>query len=84
MPETTLFKRCYTPSDLKEIRDWFEAHAAELPETLQLDKATRYNHLPVTVKTYLEIARLYGDNPTFSGQLHQLFLIREKLSGNEK
>lgn len=79
MSDSTTFKKQYLQADLKEIREWFDAHEAELPDTLQLDKATYYKSLKSTVKTYLEIIHLHGDNPTYSGQIHQLFLIREKL-----
>lgn len=81
MSDSTLFKKHYTQADLKEVCDWFEAHETELPDSLQLDKATYYKSLKSTVKTYRELVKLHGDNPTFSGQFHQLFLIREKIMG---
>ena len=50
-----------------------------MPDTLQLDAATYYKNLKNTVKTYFEVFDLYGSNPTFSGQYHQLWLIKAKL-----
>ncbi len=74
-----MYKRIYTPDESKEIRQWYDRHTAELPQTLELNAATRYNNLPKTVATYFEIYSMHGDNPTFSGQMHQLYLIRQRL-----
>ena len=74
-----MFKKNYTPEDIKSIHDWFEAHKEQMPDTLQLDAATYYKNLKSTVKTYFEVFDLYGSNPTFSGQYHQLWLIKAKL-----
>ncbi len=74
-----MYKRIYDPADIAEVRAWFAAHEGKLPAELQLDDATRFTRLPDTVTSLLEVARLHEGNPTFSGQLHQLFLIRERL-----
>lgn len=74
-----MFKKNYTPEDIKSIHNWFEAHKEQMPDTLQLDAATYYKNLKNTVKTYFEVFDLYGSNPTFSGQYHQLWLIKAKL-----
>lgn len=74
-----MFKKNYTKEDIAEIADWFRRHRAELPATLQLNAATFYKDLPDTVKTYFEVYEMFGDVPTFSGQYHQLYLIRKKL-----
>ena len=74
-----MYKKEYTPEDIKSIHDWFEAHKAQMPDQLQLDAATFYKDLKDTVNTYFEVFDLFGSNPTFSGQYHQLWLIKAKL-----
>ena len=44
-----MFKKNYTPEDIKSIHDWFVAHKEQMPDTLQLDAATYYNDLKNTV-----------------------------------
>jgi hypothetical protein len=73
------YQRKYPREEVAAIKAWFDRHDAELPETLQLDDATRYLHLKTTVAAYFEVYGIHGDNPTFSGQIHQLFLIRQRL-----
>lgn len=73
------FKRTYTPEDLHELKAWYEKHEAELPEEVQLDSATRWTSIKTAVKAYLELCESQGDNPTFSGQLCQLYTLRECL-----
>ena len=74
-----MFKQHYTPEDIAEVKQWFEDHKESIPKTLQLNKATFCNDLPHAIQTILEVYKLNGDNPTFSGQYNQLFLIRERL-----
>lgn len=73
------FKPQYTQADIDEIKAWYERHADQLPTEFVLNDSTRYLNLPSTLKTYFEIWDIHHDNPTFSGQIYQLFLIREKL-----
>lgn len=74
-----MYKKKYTSEDIHEIAEWFKRHATEMPDTLQLDAATFYCDLKKTVESYFSIFEIHGSNPTFSGQLHQLFLIRKRL-----
>jgi len=73
------YKKKYTKQDMDELRAWFKRHEAELPQTLELDAATQLHDLKRTVASYLEVYDIHGDNPTFSGQMHHLFLIRARL-----
>lgn len=74
-----MYKKNYTKEDIQGIHDWFEAHKDQLPDQLQLDAATFYTDLKDTVATYFEVFDLFGSNQTFSGQYHQLWLIKAKL-----
>ncbi len=75
----TMYKYRYSKEDMNDIIAWFRRHADELPRHVELDAATVYENLPETLTAYLEVYEIYGDNPTFSGQLHQLFLLRQRL-----
>lgn len=73
------YKKKYMPEDMAELHAWFEQHDAELPKSLQLDKATNITDLKKAVSAYFEVYDIHGSNPTFSGQMHHLFLIRQRL-----
>ena len=74
-----LFKTKYTQADIDEIKIWFDRHADQLPTEFVLNESTRYLNLPTSIKSFFEIWNIHHDNPTFSGQIYQLFLIRQKL-----
>lgn len=74
-----LFKTKYTQADIDEIKTWFDRHADQLPTEFVLNESTRYLNLPTSIKSFFEIWNIHHDNPTFSGQIYQLFLIRQKL-----
>lgn len=71
------FKKTYTAEEVDEVIRWFEDHMDSLPETVQLDVATRITDFPRTVRLYFDIARLHHDNPTYAGQVLHLFRMRE-------
>lgn len=73
------YKRKYTKAEARELCEWFAARMDKLPEKMRLSEAALIKDLPTTVRHYLEIVRLHGDNPTYSGQVYQLFLMRDKL-----
>lgn len=74
------FKKKYTQEELGELCAWFSARLDRLPADMHLDKAIYIKDLPATVRHYMEIARLHGDNPTYSGQMYHLFLMRDNLT----
>lgn len=76
---STMYKPHYTREDIDEIAAWFRRHAAELPLRVELDSATVYENLPETLAAYFEVYDIHGDNQTFSGQMHQIFLLRKRL-----
>lgn len=73
------FKKQYTHEEIEEVVAWFEKHQAEVPQTLNLDKATHIPDFPSTLHTYIEIARTHCDNPTYSGQIYTLFRMRDAM-----
>ena len=75
----SLFRTKCARAGVGEIKIWFDRHADQLPKEFVLNESTRYLNLPTAIKSFFEIWNIHHDNPTFSGQIYQLFLIRQKL-----
>ncbi len=74
-----MFKKLYTPEEVAEAKAWFERYSSELPETLQLNAATHYLDLKKALGVFFSVYEAQGNNPTFGGQISQIFLIRQRL-----
>ena len=79
-----IFKKTYTPEELQELVDWMTQRLPTMPESLQLNKATYISNLKRTTKDYLDLVKLHANNPTYGGQLHHLFEIRQRLEEMEQ
>ena len=75
----TPYKKLFSGEELREIYQWVKQHQGALPESLWLDDATYIPDLRTTAGHYLEIIELHRENPTYSGQIYQIFRIREKV-----
>lgn len=73
------FKKTYTAEELQELTNWITEHLPHMPESLQLNKATYIADLHRTARYYLDLVKLHQNNPTYGGQLHHLFEIRQRL-----
>lgn len=73
------YKKKYTVREMQELAGWFQRHAAELPDTLQLDDAAFYSDLRFTVEGFFSVYEQHGEKPSFSGEIYQLFRIKERL-----
>ncbi len=71
-------KHNYTAQEIEELRQWFEAHRSEIPTTMDLG-AIVYNNLPKAIEGLFAIADQHHANPTFSGQVRWLYVIKEEL-----
>ncbi len=71
------YKKLYSQEEIDEIIAWFEAHEDQLPQSLDVDKATHMPDFRNTVKNYMDIARLHRENATYSGQIYFLFQMRD-------
>ncbi len=71
------YKKLYSQEEIDEITAWFESHKDQLPESLDVDKATHMSNFRQTVSSYIDIARLHRENATYSGQIYFLFQMRE-------
>lgn len=70
-------KNFYTKDEFKELQVWFEAQ--NLPESMQVDKATYIPNLKETVLRLLDQAKVCHDNPKMQGCLILLEHIKQKL-----
>ena len=68
-----------TLDELHELGKWFESQ--NLPEGLQLDKATYIPHLRDTVKRLLTQSEINYNNPKMQGCIILLTKLKAKLEG---
>lgn len=73
------YKKIFPKEEMQTLADWFQRHMDEMPEDLWLDEATHYTRLKVTIGYLFEVYQLHGEKPAFSGQIHQLYLLKKKL-----
>lgn len=71
------YKKRYTPEEIKEVAEWFKNHKEQMPQSLDVDKATHIPNFPSTVNSYIDIAQAHMDNATYSGQIYLLFKMRD-------
>ena len=71
------YKTTYTKAEIDELVNWFATH--EYDKELDLGGGLYIKDLDVTIPPMLHVAQTKYDNKTFSGQIHQLFRIREAL-----
>ncbi len=79
MTKQELFKPEYSDAEVAELAKWFETRADRLPQTLQIDDATRSDDLPRTVKAYIKLLTSVNRKISHSGYMAHLLLIRERL-----
>lgn len=70
-------KDFYTKEEFKKLKTWFDTQ--DLPESLQVDKATFIPRLKDTVIMLLEQAKVCHENPKMQGYLILLEHIKQKL-----
>ena len=56
----------------------------DLSKYIFLSRQRRFGKslLVSTLQAYFEIYKIHGEKPAFAGQLHQIFLIRDRLIAN--
>lgn len=81
------YKKKYTREEIGALADWYRRHWQELPDTLQLDTATRFLRLRQTIQSLFAVYDLHGEHKAFGGHIYQLWKIQRKLQeqgiGNE-
>lgn len=79
MKDIYTFKSEYTEAEVKELIAWFAPRMDKLPAALQLNRSSRTDDLPHTVRRMVGVITEKGHSSTFSGYISHLFLIRERL-----
>lgn len=69
--------RFYTRDELNELEEWFNGR--ELPEDIQLDKATYIPNVKETLKKLIVQAEINCDNPKMQGAIYLLERLKKKL-----
>jgi len=73
------YKKLFTHEELQEVCEWMEKNKSRFPKSLQLNNSTFIEDFPTVVGYYIDIVELHKDNPTYSGQIHQIFQMQQKL-----
>ncbi len=70
-----------TIEEINELKAWFETQ--DLPQTMQIDKATFSPNLKLTVKMLLDQSVICHENPKMQGSIVLLKKIKAKLEENQ-
>lgn len=73
------YKQLFSKDEIDAVVEWFNNHKDQMPESLQVDKATYLPDFPRTVNNYIDIAHVHYQNPTYSGQIFFLFKLQEAM-----
>jgi len=74
------YKTSYSKDELNDLISWFEMHLDKLPKSFKMNDFTLFPNLPKTVKNIILFLKLGKNDPTFSGQIYNWFVLREKLT----
>ncbi len=74
------YKLTYTKEEVKQLENWFATHTFE--KELDMGGGLFIKDLDLTIPPMLHVARTQYDNKTFSGQIHQLYRIKEMLESS--
>lgn len=74
--------KIYTREELAELEAWFKS--IQLPESLQLDKATFIPDVRETLDRLVLQAEINCDNPKMQGSIYLLERLKAKLEETQK
>lgn len=69
----------YTKEEVEELTNWLKAHEDKMPDSLELDQATKIPDLKKTYKLMSEMALESYERPGLKGHIQILFRIRKRL-----
>lgn len=72
--------KLYTIEELRELEKWFEGR--QLPESLQLDKATFIPNVKDTLKRLVDQCEINYENPKMQGCIYLLERLKNKLESD--
>lgn len=73
------FKKLYSEKELNDLSHWFKSNKDNLPASFRVNKSLNYPNLHLTAEIIPEQIAMLGKNSTYSGLIHQYFMLREKL-----
>lgn len=73
------YQKTYSQEAIHELVLWFRERFDRLPQSLQLRPGVVIPDLRVMVRAYLDVVQMHYENPTYGGQVHHLFEVRECL-----
>ncbi len=76
------YKSTYTKEEILELRHWFDTHTYE--KELDMGGGIFIPDVDKTLNPMFMTAMKHYENKTFSGQIRQLFRIREELIKQNK
>ena len=74
--------KIYTSEELGELLEWFNGR--DIPESIQLDKATYIPNLKDTLSRLIVQAEINRENPKMQGEIFLLERLKAKLEETEK
>lgn len=74
--------KLYTHEELLELEEWFKQ--IDLPESIQLDKATYVPDLKDTINRLFVQAEINYENPKMQGAIYLLERLKAKLEETQK
>lgn len=77
-----IVSKLYTREELDELEEWFKGK--ELPESIQLDKATFIPDLKDTLERLIVQADINCENPKMQGAVYLLERLKAKLQETQK
>lgn len=74
--------KLYTRDELRDLEEWF--NNINLPESIQLDKATYIPNVKDTINRLMVQAEINCDNPKMQGPIYLLERLKAKLEETQK
>lgn len=74
--------KLYTRDELRDLEEWF--NNINLPESIQLDKATYIPNVKDTINRLMVQAEINCDNPKMQGPIYLLERLKVKLEETQK
>lgn len=71
------YKNTYTIEEVEELYKWFDTH--DYPSEIDLGHGVVVKDTKMLVNKSKTIALRKYDNPTFSGQINFLYLVRDEI-----
>lgn len=71
------YKRTYNEADVKELQEWFKTRDYE--NEIDMGQGIKILNVKLFVENSLNVVLKNFENPTYSGMIYKLYLLREAL-----